>query len=949
MPTARDEEFIRFAAASGYLTEQQAREALGALRDIEALGGSATAPDLLLKRGLLDERKVALVHQAVAASKTATRVPRELGAFELVEKIGQGGMGSVFKARQKELNRLVALKILSPRLVRNPEFVERFLREARSAGRLSHPNIVAAIDVGESQGFYYFAMEYVEGETLARMLARSGPLPEERALKIAADVARALDHAHQKGIIHRDIKPENIIVTPDGRVRVTDFGLAKVIGPGSPEGPDDERFMGTPAYVAPEQIRSEPDIDCRADLFSLGVVLFEMLTGEQPFKGANPMAIAAAVVGQPLPSLRKLRPGISSATVRVVEKLTAKDPADRYATPADAAAAIESAAAAPRIPAARAPGPRVALARKRRSHTTTYVAIVCIVLVVGALVALALRFRPKPTWSESEKTAKPTTEHVAAPPPPPGGKAKSDQARRAAEAALRKFVRAVQDAGKFEEQNPRDLVGLAARLKAALDGLPPAHRNHLPREGEELVRQTEGRLARLEGRIAKAIAAEVADRAARGNALIAEGRINEAFAILDTFPQTLRTPAARQRIASLRADWRQRAAALFDTRDAQGKELIQRGKLDEAKALYTGFADCVVPDIATRARAALAEIENVHAKRLAEARKQARAAYVHEAIAIFEHLHARRYRDARAAADAAVVNPVLAPLRDECRDLRYLVRAVTEVWANAIIGVKKLRPGDQVRLGGLAGRVVETDGEKIVMRDKSGRVTLSRRLVELRTADIVDFALRGFGAPSAHADARLALFLLAERDYDGARKRLEAARAKGADVAREAALIGRFSPRECPTCHGAKSIKCPECNGTGVARVERRQCDLCKGKGGGRCGFCRGTGWVRCTNCGGTGRLAGGLRCGVCGGRGRVRCSHCGGDGYLECPKCHGKGVLVTVVPCPKCHGAKRLPCPTCGATGVLPAPDLTPPPPEAPGAPEAPPGPEAQEPPAEP
>ncbi|NQT86650.1 serine/threonine protein kinase, partial [bacterium] len=354
MPTPQDQEFVRFAVASGHLTQEQGDRALQALVDIEGLGGTASAEAMLLRQGLIDEPTVGRVRQAIAATKTTTRIPKELSGFELIEKIGQGGMGSVFRATQKDLGRDVALKVLAPRLGQNERFVQRFLREARAAGRLSHPNIVAAIDVGESQGYYYFAMEFVDGESLAQLIAREGPLPVSQALAIATDVARALEHAQERGLIHRDIKPDNILIDRDGRVRVADFGLAKMIGKDAE--PGGKPFVGTPAYVAPEQIRSEADIDCRADIFSLGVALFEMLAGQRPFTGANPVAVAAAVASEPLPSIRKIRGDAPMAVARILERMTAKDRSGRYATASELIAALDHAAKAPR-PAAKAPRP----------------------------------------------------------------------------------------------------------------------------------------------------------------------------------------------------------------------------------------------------------------------------------------------------------------------------------------------------------------------------------------------------------------------------------------------------------------------------------------------------------------------------------------------------------------------------------------------------------------
>ncbi|MBM4040829.1 MAG: hypothetical protein FJ290_20190 [Planctomycetes bacterium] len=247
----------------------------------------------------------------------------------------------------------------------------------------------------------------------------------------------------------------------------------------------------------------------------------------------------------------------------------------------------------------------------------------------------------------------------------------------------------------------------------------------------------------------------------------------------------------------------------------------------------------------------------------------------------------------------------------------YLVRAVSEVWDRVAYGAKTLRPGDKVWIGGLAGELVEVTGDKLVM--KVGTVSLAKRVSDLRAGDAVRLALHGYGGAAPATEAKLGLFLLAEGDYEGARKRIEAARAGGADVAREQAILSRFGPRVCPTCKGTTTVACPDCGGKGAASIERRDCDVCKGKGGGPCGYCHVKGRVRCLNCNGTGRvLRGSLPCNECGGDGVARCVRCGGDGHLKCSKCKGTGALTTVTPCGKCRANRTIVCPDCGGKGTV-------------------------------
>jgi serine/threonine protein kinase len=207
--------------------------------------------------------------------------------LEILDLLGRGGMGVVYKARQRGLDRLVALKVLPPGVDRDPGFQERFVREARALARMSHPNIVAVHDFGQVEGQYYFLMEYVDGVNLRRML-QSGNLSPGEALGIVPQVCDALQYAHEEGIVHRDIKPENILLDRRGRVKIADFGLAKILtgGSASPERgytlTASQAVMGTPHYMAPEQFERPNTVDHRADIYSLGVVFYEMLTGELP-------------------------------------------------------------------------------------------------------------------------------------------------------------------------------------------------------------------------------------------------------------------------------------------------------------------------------------------------------------------------------------------------------------------------------------------------------------------------------------------------------------------------------------------------------------------------------------------------------------------------------------------------------------------------------------------
>ena len=250
------------------------------------------------------------------------------GKYRILEEIGQGGMGIVYKAEDLKLKRCVALKFLPPHLIDLPELKERFLIEAQAAAALSHPNICVIHEVGESEDRPYIAMEYVEGETL-RDRIRRGPLKTEEALDIAVQVAAGLGEAHHKDIIHRDIKSANIMVTEKGQAKVMDFGLAKLRGGSSLT--KSQTTLGTVAYMSPEQARGD-ELDGRTDIWSLGVVLYEMLTGKLPFRGDHDQTVIYSILHQGPEALKKACPGISPETERIVGQALAKKAADRYQT-----------------------------------------------------------------------------------------------------------------------------------------------------------------------------------------------------------------------------------------------------------------------------------------------------------------------------------------------------------------------------------------------------------------------------------------------------------------------------------------------------------------------------------------------------------------------------------------------------------------------------------------
>ena len=251
--------------------------------------------------------------------------------YELQRRVGRGGMADVFLARDQLLDRPVALKVLFPEFAQDPAFVERFRREAQAAANLNHPNIVGVYDWGEAAGTYYIVMEYIDGRSLADVLRSERRVSPDRCADAAIAVALALASAHASGVIHRDIKPANILITHEGQVKVADFGIARALNSAHEQDlTQTGSVMGTASYFSPEQAQGL-QLDARSDLYSLGVVMYEMLAGKPPFTGENPVAIAYKQVHEaPVPPSQTVS-GVPAGLEGITLQLLAKNPADRYA------------------------------------------------------------------------------------------------------------------------------------------------------------------------------------------------------------------------------------------------------------------------------------------------------------------------------------------------------------------------------------------------------------------------------------------------------------------------------------------------------------------------------------------------------------------------------------------------------------------------------------------
>jgi tRNA A-37 threonylcarbamoyl transferase component Bud32 len=313
------------------------------------------------------------------------------GRYRLESKLGSGGMSTVYLARDSTLERWVAVKVMHREMSDQPDQIERFRREARAVAQLSHPNVVAVIDAGEDGGHPYIVFEYVDGETLKQRIERVGPLPVDEATAYAIEIGRGLLAAHARRLVHRDVKPQNVLIDSEGRAKVTDFGIARSLE--SDGLTQTGRVLGTTDYVSPEQAMGR-GVDARTDIYSLGVLLYEMLTGEVPFTAETVVGVAMKHVNDPIPDVQRRRPEVSSALAAVVERATAKDPKQRYPDMASCLADLEGAL---EVEVARSGGSHGqattvlgTVPSKRKLLTTRRVSAAGVFLVLAATVAALL-------------------------------------------------------------------------------------------------------------------------------------------------------------------------------------------------------------------------------------------------------------------------------------------------------------------------------------------------------------------------------------------------------------------------------------------------------------------------------------------------------------------------------------------------------------------------------
>lgn len=322
---SRDTTFGRLAVQQNYATQNDLKACYQIRQKLESMGiEPKPLEEIMLEKGIITSEQ----HQRILAILDREQSTLQIKGYEILEQIGTGGMGAVFRARQVSMDRIVALKVLPIHLAQDREFVKKFKKEAKTLAQLNHENIVGGLDIGESGGHHYFAMEHIEGKSLNDLLKEKTKLPEKIALDIALQMTQALSHIHKQQIIHCDIKPHNIMLTQNNMAKLCDLGLARKSGY-RPEN-ENQQAVGTPHYISPEQAKGTEEVDGRSDIYSLGATLYHFLVGEPPFSGSSPMVVMTKHLTDPVVPPIKRNPKISVALNSVIMKMMSKRKEDRY-------------------------------------------------------------------------------------------------------------------------------------------------------------------------------------------------------------------------------------------------------------------------------------------------------------------------------------------------------------------------------------------------------------------------------------------------------------------------------------------------------------------------------------------------------------------------------------------------------------------------------------------
>lgn len=692
----REDLFAKVAVRLGFVSEGEIEKARALQARQAAKGKKDPLGFLLLQEGHLTSHQIKHVSDEVGKTFGKARI----GGYELESELGRGGMGVVFRARQLSLQREVALKVIPKTVTTGRDFKERFFREARTAGKLNHPNIVKAIDAGETARHFFFAMELIEGERMIDLIRRQKRLPESRVLYYSLQIAQALKHAHANGLVHRDIKPENLLLDPEGEtVKIADMGLAKSSEEKDASITKAGTTLGTPNYISPEQVQAKADVDIRADLYALGGTLYHMLTGTPPFTADSPaLVIQKHLLEKPLAPRMKV-PAISAEMNRIVLKLLEKDPKDRYPDPGGLLKDLEQLRRLGPDKAAKSTGAKAPGTRSGRPAAKPFPVLPVAggALAILVVILLAVAFMggkdPEPDRGGHNGGERGGTTDPDGEPDIPDPKEKQGQD-------------ALAEANRFAKDNPDRIDEIVARYQAVLDRFPrtaafSAAREAIRRAEERRVSQRESILTRTLDE-----ARSLADR----------HQYKAALDTLASFPGSRSEPGADAALRGAEEEIHGRAERTCNERIRVAEEAAARGNLDRAMEVLASVESFGMAGLWDRVKPILESLQ----------RRKKAAAFRETHVRVLDRIAASGLSAGRQLLEEELLKVEDYDLKDLLRRDIVNIGKAEGVWAavvreaSATQGLKALRltSGD-VFLAGLSSegdtvRLKGPEGERIV-------------------------------------------------------------------------------------------------------------------------------------------------------------------------------------------------------------------------------------------
>lgn len=744
--------FGEIALQKGYMTAEQVKECLREQQAQLADGKPEPIGKIALRKKYIKPEQIQDI-----LKEQGKAIPARIGRYRVLEKVGQGAMGAVFKARDENTNRIVALKILPPRYSKSRTFVTRFMREARAAGKLNHPNIVQGLDAGESDGLFYFAMEYVDGDTVRVLLREKGVLEEKEALAIVAQVCKALEHAAEHNMVHRDVKPENILLTSTGQAKLADLGLAREVSSDASLTQAGEA-LGTPFYISPEQAQGLVDIDPRSDIYSLGATLFHLVTGKVPFDGVTPAVIMTKHINDPLPDPKLVNPKLSDGVCTIIRKAMMKKREDRYQTPADMLEDVEKVLRGEPIepPVVGPAGTRTRLASRLREERAARNRRLMIYFSFFGLGACVVGLYYLGVFGQG-----------GSPPPPPTTSVTTSmvQATTTVEDKSKIAEGLFKEADEYAKKFPEDLPTIRKMYRAAAEKGGPEWVGKAAIKIKEAEESFNG-LAKAEYEKAKKAKDEAL---AKGNYREAIAAL-EAFARLEKFKETSYSGLAETAKEELQSE----AKSTYEKRMAEAKELVKTGELKKAREVLAQVTMMGYEEYAREANAMAEKIEEEEKGALAKAERNELTKLRENFL---RQMASSSFDDISQELDKAASRKWNDPAHlEEVQRMQSDVKVLRQIVETSKGKLKELAESqEKTILKGLEGQVESFDGKNIAFKVAMTGTTKTYALTELKPQDI--FLLAGIPertekGPDAVLKRAMYLLLVA-RDYQAAKKELE--------------------------------------------------------------------------------------------------------------------------------------------------------------------------------